>query len=110
MNNSGAGSPAQISPPNFFNRSLNRIELIGNAIPRIGDSVCNIITPLMSYFPLIVAFAQKYDKNAGIGTIMAMMMPYSLAFFIRWTLFLILWFWIGLPLGPGAAIYYTPAA
>ncbi|MBK8148391.1 MAG: AbgT family transporter [Acidobacteria bacterium] len=77
---------------------------------RIGDSVCNIITPLMSYFPLIVAFAQKYDKNAGIGTIMAMMMPYSMAFFIGWTLFLIIWFWLGLPLGPGAEIYYTPAA
>jgi aminobenzoyl-glutamate transport protein len=73
---------------------------------RIGDSVCNIITPLMSYFPLIVAFAQKYDKQAGIGTIMAMMMPYSLAFFVGWTLFLIIWFWIGLPLGPGAELYY----
>lgn len=77
---------------------------------RIGDSVCNIITPLMSYFPLIVAFAQKYDKNAGIGTIMAMMMPYSLVFFIGWTLFLIVWFWFGLPLGPGAGIYYNAPA
>lgn len=76
---------------------------------RIGDSVCNIITPLMSYFPLIVAFAQKYDPKAGIGTIMSMMMPYSLAFFIGWTLFLIIWFWLGLPLGPGAEIYYAPA-
>lgn len=76
---------------------------------RIGDSVCNIITPLMSYFPLIVAFAQKYDKQAGIGTIMAMMMPYSLVFFVGWTLFLIVWFLFGLPLGPGAGLYYTPA-
>lgn len=73
---------------------------------RIGDSVCNIITPLMSYFPLIVAFAQKYDPKAGIGTIMSMMMPYSLAFFIGWTLFLIMWFWLELPLGPGSGIYY----
>lgn len=73
---------------------------------RIGDSVCNIITPLMSYFPLIVAFAQKYDKKAGIGTIMSMMMPYSVTFFIGWTLFLIIWFWFDLPLGPGAQIYY----
>ncbi len=75
---------------------------------RIGDSVCNIITPLMSYFPLIVAFAQRYDKRAGIGTIMAMMMPYSITFFIGWTLFLIIWFLFGLPLGPGAGIYYQP--
>lgn len=77
---------------------------------RIGDSVCNIITPLMSYFPLVVAFAQKYDPKAGIGTIMAMMMPYSLAFFIGWTLFLIIWFLFGLPLGPGAGIYYQAPA
>jgi aminobenzoyl-glutamate transport protein len=74
---------------------------------RIGDSVCNIITPLMSYFPLIVAFAQRYDPKAGIGTIMAMMMPYSIAFFLGWTAFLIIWFLFGLPLGPGAGIYYN---
>jgi len=73
---------------------------------RIGDSVCNIITPLMSYFPLIVAFAQKYDPKAGIGTIMAMMMPYSIAFFVGWTLFLVVWFYLGLPLGPGAELFY----
>lgn len=73
---------------------------------RIGDSVCNIITPLMSYFPLIVAFAQKYDPKAGIGTIMSMMMPYSLVFFIGWTLFLVVWFLFEIPLGPGAGIYY----
>lgn len=76
---------------------------------RIGDSVCNIITPLMSYFPLIVAFAQKYDPKAGIGTIMSMMMPYSMTFLIGWTLFLVIWFWLGLPLGPGAGLYYQPA-
>ncbi|MBX3292039.1 MAG: AbgT family transporter [Acidobacteria bacterium] len=80
---------------------------------RIGDSVCNIITPLMSYFPLIVAFAQKYDPKAGIGTIMSMMMPYSFVFFIGWTIFLVIWFLFELPLGPGAGIYYefggTPA-
>lgn len=82
---------------------------ITQAAYRIGDSVANIITPLMSYFPLIVAFAQKYDKNAGIGTVMALMMPYSFVFFISWTLLLIVWYLIGLPLGPGAEIYYAPA-
>lgn len=76
---------------------------------RIGDSVANIITPLMAYFPLVVAFAQKYDKSTGIGTIMALMMPYSIAFFVSWTLLLIIWYLLGLPLGPGAEIYYTPA-
>ncbi|MBK9164517.1 MAG: AbgT family transporter [Acidobacteria bacterium] len=73
---------------------------------RVGDSVCNIITPLMSYFPLIVAFAQKYDPKAGIGTIMSLMIPYSIVFFIGWTLFLIVWYLFELPLGPGAGIFY----
>lgn len=77
---------------------------------RIGDSVCNIITPLMSYFPLIVVFAQKYDPKTGIGTIMSMMMPYSLAFFIGWTGLLIIWFLLEIPLGPGAGIYYQVGA
>ncbi len=73
---------------------------------RVGDSVCNIITPLMSYFPLIVAFAQKYDPKAGIGTIMSLMIPYSIVFFIGWTIFLVIWFLFELPLGPGAGIFY----
>jgi aminobenzoyl-glutamate transport protein len=77
---------------------------------RIGDSVANIITPLMSYFPLVVAFAQRYDKKAGIGTVMATMLPYSIAFFVFWTLLLIIWYVLGLPLGPGAGIYYQPSA
>lgn len=75
---------------------------------RIGDSVVNIVSPLMTYFPLIVAFAQKYDPKAGIGTLMALMMPYSVIFFVGWTLFLIVWFYFGLPLGPGAGLYYQP--
>lgn len=78
---------------------------------RIGDSVINIVSPLMAYFPLIVAFAQKYDGRAGIGTLMALMMPYSVAFFVAWTLFLVVWFYFGLPLGPGAEMFYEmPAA
>lgn len=82
---------------------------ITQAAYRIGDSVANIITPLMSYFPLIVAFAQKYDRNAGIGTVMALMMPYSVVFFFAWTGLLILWYMLGFPLGPGAEIYYQKA-
>jgi aminobenzoyl-glutamate transport protein len=76
---------------------------------RIGDSVANIITPLMSYFPLVVAFAQRYDKKAGIGTVMATMLPYSVTFFVLWTLLLVVWYLLGLPLGPGAGIEYHPA-
>lgn len=69
---------------------------------RIGDSTTNIITPLMPYFPLVVAFGQKYDKSLGIGTLIAMMLPYTIAFLLGWSMLLIIWFIFGLPLGPGA--------
>ena len=71
---------------------------------RVGDSVTNVISPLMSYFPLIVAFMKKYVDNAGIGTVVATMLPYSFAFFVVWTILLIGWLLLGLPLGPGAAL------
>lgn len=74
---------------------------------RIGDSVTNIISPMMSFFALIIAFIQKYEKNAGIGTVIATMLPYTFAFFTVWTLLLIAWLLLGLPLGPGAGIYYA---
>jgi aminobenzoyl-glutamate transport protein len=74
---------------------------------RIGDSVTNIITPMMSYFGLILAFANKYDKDLGIGTIIAMMLPYSIFFFIGWIILFYLWvFGLGLPVGPEAPTYY----
>ncbi|MCH8568254.1 MAG: AbgT family transporter [Balneolales bacterium] len=74
---------------------------------RIGDSVTNIITPMMSYFGLILAFANKYDKNLGIGTIISMMLPYSIFFYIGWIALFYIWiFLLGMPPGPGAAIYY----
>ena len=69
---------------------------------RIGDSVSNIVTPLMPYFALVVAFAAKYDKNSGIGTIVATMLPYSLILLVVWTALLSIWLLLGLPLGPDA--------
>lgn len=74
---------------------------------RVGDSVTNIITPLLSYFPIIVAFAQKYDRKAGLGTLISSMLPYSIAFGIAWTIVLIIWFLFGIPLGPESSLYYT---
>ncbi|MCZ7603434.1 MAG: AbgT family transporter [Melioribacteraceae bacterium] len=74
---------------------------------RVGDSVTNIIAPMMSYFALIVAFFQRYDKNAGIGTIIATMLPYSIIFLITWSVLLIIWISIGLPIGPGAPLEYV---
>ncbi|MCL1138222.1 AbgT family transporter [Shewanella pneumatophori] len=76
---------------------------------RIGDSVTNLITPMMSYFGLILAVATQYNKNLGIGTLIATMLPYTIVFFIGWTSFFFIWvFGFGLPVGPGAATYYTP--
>jgi len=72
---------------------------------RIGDSVTNIISPMMSYFALIVAFVGRYDPKAGIGTIIATMIPYSIAFLVIWTIMLIGWILLDLPLGPGANLY-----
>ena len=73
---------------------------------RVGDSSTNIITPLMPYFPLVVVFCQRYYKNTGIGTLVSIMIPYSVAFLILWTIFLVL-FWIaGIPLGLQASYVY----
>ncbi len=78
---------------------------ITQAAFRIGDSITNIITPMMSYFALIVAFAQKYDERYGIGTITATMVPYSIVFGILWMGLLAVWMWLGFPTGPGAPIH-----
>jgi len=76
------------------------------AIYRVGDSVTNIISPMMSFFALIIVYFEKYDKNAGLGTLISTMLPYSIVFFVLWTLLMILWTIIGLPLGPGSPLYY----
>lgn len=74
---------------------------------RIGDSVTNIITPMMSYFGLILAFATKYVKDIGIGTIISTMLPYSMLFFVGWILLFYLWVFVfQLPVGPEAPTYY----
>ncbi|MFM2584280.1 AbgT family transporter [Vibrio campbellii] len=76
---------------------------------RIGDSTTNIITPMMSYFGLILAVATRYMKNLGIGTLIATMLPYSIVFIVGWSVLFYLWVFVfGLPVGPGASTYYTP--
>lgn len=72
---------------------------------RVGDSPTNVITPLMAYFPLIVVFAQRYRKDAGIGTIVSMMLPYVVVLSIAWTLFFVAWYLLGIPLGPGSPVH-----
>ena len=72
---------------------------------RVGDSPFNVVTPLMAYFPLIIIFAQRYRRDAGIGTVVAMMLPYVLVLSIIWTLFFVAWYLLGIPLGPGAPVH-----
>lgn len=71
---------------------------------RVGDSVTNIITPLMPYFGVVIAFAQRHQRDLGIGTLIAMMLPYTVVFWLVWSLLLWIWLVLDLPLGPGASI------
>jgi aminobenzoyl-glutamate transport protein len=72
---------------------------------RIGDSVTNIISPMMSFFALIIVYFNKYDEKSGIGTLVATMLPYSVVFFIGWIILLVCWLLLGVQLGPGAGIH-----
>ncbi len=96
---------APIFVPMMFQLGLSP-ELVQVAY-RIGDSTTNIITPLMSYFAMIVVFAQRYDEEAGLGTMISTMIPYSITFLIFWTLLLAAWFLFGLPLGPEGALLFV---
>jgi len=75
---------------------------------RVGDSISNVITPLMPYFPLIVVYCQKYVKTTGIGTLVSIMMPYTIIFGIAWTIFLLIYWFLGIPLGLQATYEYLP--
>jgi aminobenzoyl-glutamate transport protein len=86
--------------------SLNFSPEIIQAAYRIGDSSTNIITPMMSYFGLILAFATRFDRRIGIGTIISTMLPYSVFFLLSWTALFFIWvFVLNLPVGPGAPTY-----
>jgi aminobenzoyl-glutamate transport protein len=71
---------------------------------RIGDSITNPITPLLPYFPILLGFAQQYDEDLGMGTLISLLLPYTIFFAIFWILLFVAWFFLGLPLGPGAFI------
>lgn len=77
---------------------------------RVGDSVTNIISPMMSYFALVIAFLQRYEPKAGIGTVVATMIPYSITFFLGWAALFALWIFMGWPLGLDAPLVYPPPA
>lgn len=73
---------------------------------RVGDSSSNIITPLLPYFPLVVIYCQRYVKSTGIGTLLSLMLPFSITILIAWTIFLLIYWSLGLPLGLGASYVY----
>lgn len=79
---------------------------LSQAVFRIGDSVTNLISPMMSFFALIIVYFEKYNPKAGIGSLITTMLPYSIAFFIVWTLLMIGWILLEIPLGPGAGLFY----
>jgi len=71
---------------------------------RIGDSPVNVLTPLMVYLPFMVTVAQRYKKDAGIGTIISLMLPYAIAVLLAWVVLFVVWFSLGIPWGPGAPV------
>ncbi len=75
---------------------------------RVGDSVSNVISPMMSYFALIIAFIQRYEPKAGIGTVVSVMLPYTFVFLIGWSIMFAAWIALGWPVGPGAPLHYPP--
>lgn len=78
---------------------------VTQVVYRIGDSITNPLSPLFTYMPVILGFARKYDKNVGLGTIIANMLPFSVSFAIAWIIQVIIWVSLNLPLGPGGNIY-----
>lgn len=73
---------------------------------RIGDSPTNIITPMSPYFALALTFLQRYYKRSGVGTLMSLALPYSIAMIIGWFIFFMVWYFLGIPLGPGSPMEY----
>jgi aminobenzoyl-glutamate transport protein len=68
---------------------------------RVSDSPPNVINPLLPHFALVIGFAQRYEKQAGVGTIVAMMLPYTAITIVAWVLIFFAWYLLGLPFGPG---------
>jgi len=74
---------------------------------RIGDSITNPITPMFAYFAILLALAKQYDKKLGLGSLIAVMLPYTIFFALAWISFFVIWYFLGLPLGPGSGIYLS---
>jgi len=93
---------APIFVPLFYNLGIAPQTLI--AAYRVGDGPVNVVTPLMVYLPFIILLCQRYRVTAGMGTVVSMMLPYTVVVLIAWVLFFVGWYLIGIPLGPGAPV------
>jgi aminobenzoyl-glutamate transport protein len=93
---------APIFVPLFYRLGIGPQTLL--AAYRLGDSPFNVVTPLMVYLPFIVIVARRYKKDAGIGTVISLMLPYAVVVAVTWLVFFVAWYLIGIPLGPGAPI------
>jgi aminobenzoyl-glutamate transport protein len=85
---------------------LNISPDLTQAAYRVGDSSSNIITPLMPYFPLVVVYCQRYVKSTGIGTLLSLMLPYSISLLLLWSVFLLAYWGLGMPLGIQSSYVY----
>ncbi len=94
---------APIFVPLFINLGVAPQTVL--AAYRVGDGPLNVVTPLMVYLPFIVIVAQRYRKDAGIGTIIALMLPIALILIVAWTLFFVAWYAVGIPMGPGFPVH-----
>ncbi|HEY2474705.1 MAG TPA: AbgT family transporter [Candidatus Cybelea sp.] len=90
---------APIFVPIFMHLGVHPAEVL--AAYRVGDSPGNVITPLMAYFGLIVVFAQRWEKDSGVGTVVALMLPYTVILYVTWTIVFLAWYLLGIPVGPG---------
>ncbi|MGD9958445.1 AbgT family transporter [Nocardioides sp.] len=96
---------APIFIPLFYNLGIAPQTVI--AAYRVGDGPANVITPLMVYLPFIILVCQRYRARAGMGTVVAMMIPYTVVVLVTWILFFIAWYLLAIPLGPGSPVHLT---
>ncbi|MBC2855120.1 AbgT family transporter [Cetobacterium sp. 2A] len=103
---SGSAKWALLAPifiPMFYMLGYN--PALTQMLYRIGDSTTNVISPLFPYMPIILGLAQEYDEDYGMGTVISVMMPYTIALLLMWSLMAIVWVYFGIPLGPGTPLY-----
>jgi aminobenzoyl-glutamate transport protein len=94
---------APIFVPLFYRLGIAPQTVI--AAYRVGDGPANVITPLMVYLPFIVLVCQRYRKKAGMGTVVSMMLPYTIILLVAWTLFYVAWYLVGIPWGPSSPVH-----